>query len=173
MRPHELAEVTRAADGLQELAARMDGLLPQVLQEGGVAKVLRGEGLGHPLHPILTDRPLGCFTSATLLDLVGRGSWARAANILVGVGVASSVPTMLSGLAEWRIAPAEERPVMLVHASLNVVAIGAYVASISARRRRRHGIAASLSVVGSRLAAAGGCLGGHLAFARRVGGPRP
>jgi uncharacterized membrane protein len=173
MRPYELAEELKDVEVLQGLSSKVEGLLPQALQQGGAAEALRGEGFGHPLHPILTDLPLGCFTSATLLDLLGRGRWRGAANSLMGIGVVSSVPTMVTGLAEWRTAPAEERPVMVAHASLNLAATGAYLASILFRRRGRQRLATCMSVAGSGLAAAGGYLGGHLAFGRRVGGPRP
>jgi uncharacterized membrane protein len=172
MRPYALAEDLKDAKTVQHLAARVDGMLPRALEEGGVGDALRGEGFGHPLHPILTDLPLGCFTSATLLDLFGRGRWADAANLLMGIGVASSAPTILTGLAEWRTAPADERPVMLAHAALNLAATGVYLGGVVFRRRGHQRLATCLSLAGSGIAAAGGYLGGHLAFGRRIGGSR-
>ena len=34
-----------------------------------VGPYLRGRPLGHALHPLMTDVPIGCWTSAALLDL--------------------------------------------------------------------------------------------------------
>jgi hypothetical protein len=34
-------------------------------------RALRGEWLGHALHPLMTDFPLGAWMSASLLDLFG------------------------------------------------------------------------------------------------------
>ena len=49
--------------------------------------LLRGAWLGHPLHPVLTDLPIGLWTSATVLDLVGGRSARPAATRLVGLGL--------------------------------------------------------------------------------------
>ncbi|HEY3485242.1 MAG TPA: hypothetical protein VGK49_07650, partial [Ilumatobacteraceae bacterium] len=38
---------------------------------GRVRQVLGGEWLGHPLHPALTDLPIGFWTSAFVLDMIG------------------------------------------------------------------------------------------------------
>ncbi|MDQ6642413.1 MAG: hypothetical protein M3Y66_07965, partial [Actinomycetota bacterium] len=54
---------------------------------------LRGGWLGHGVHPVLTDLPLGCWVSATLVDLVGGHQGRTAATRLVGIGVASALPT--------------------------------------------------------------------------------
>ena len=42
-----------------------------VFGTGNRASVLRGEWLGHAVHPVLTDVVLGTWTSASLLDLLG------------------------------------------------------------------------------------------------------
>jgi hypothetical protein len=56
-----------------------------------------GTWLGHPLHLLLTDLPIG-LTSAFTLDLVGA---AHVGTQLVGCGVISAVPTGLAGAADW------------------------------------------------------------------------
>ena len=48
---------------------------------------LSGTWLGHPLHPLLTDLPIGFWTSAFTLDLLGGKSTRRAATQLVAWGV--------------------------------------------------------------------------------------
>lgn len=40
------------------------------LPAGPVKDLLSGTWLGHPAHPLLTDVPIGAWTSAVLLDLV-------------------------------------------------------------------------------------------------------
>lgn len=64
---------------------------------------------GKPLHPPLTDVPIGAYTFAVLLDVasyVGRdSSWARefyrAATFALVVGACVSVFTALTGLWDW------------------------------------------------------------------------
>jgi len=41
---------------------------------GTRGSVLRGEWLGHAVHPLLTDVVLGTWTSASVLDLFGGGA---------------------------------------------------------------------------------------------------
>ena len=109
--------------------------------EGPVRRLLRGEWLGHPLHPLLTDLPIGFWTSATMLDLLGGRRARPAATTMVGLGVLSAVPTVASGLAEYTTLDSPQRRVAVVHAGANAVATALYARSWSARRRDRHGAA--------------------------------
>src|ERR1035437_4964789 len=52
---------------------------------------LNGSWLGHPLHPALTDVPIGAWMGASLLDVAdgGRGGgMGRGAGMMGGVGCA-------------------------------------------------------------------------------------
>src|SRR5690606_4987498 len=93
----------------------------------GRRRVLQGHALGHAIHPLLTDLPIGFWTSATVLDLVGGRDSRPAARRFVGLGLLSAGPTALTGWAEW--ADIDERPqrrVGVVHAVANVTAVVAY-----------------------------------------------
>jgi uncharacterized membrane protein len=128
--------------------------------------VLRGGSLGHAVHPVLTDLPLGCFISATLLDLVGGPSSRSAATLLVGAGVASALPTAVTGYADWTTLAGGDRHVGTVHALVNVVALGLFAGSLTARIRGRHRSGAVLALAGAATSGAAGYLGGHLAMSR-------
>ncbi len=131
--------------------------------------VLRGEWLGHAVHPLLTDVVLGTWTSASLLDLVGGPDSSAAAQRLVGAGLLAAGPTAWTGWAEWSAAGSREKRVGLVHAVTNAVAINLYAASWFARRRGRHASGVRRALAGAAVAGVGGYLGGHLAAARKVG----
>ncbi|MGN6251693.1 MAG: DUF2231 domain-containing protein [Marmoricola sp.] len=135
--------------------------------------VLQGRWLGHALHPLLTDLPIGFWTSASVLDLLGGKGARPAATLLTALGVAAAVPTAATGLAEY--APIEQRDkrVAVVHASANSAALLCYTASLAARLRGRHGRGVVLALAGSGVAAVGGYLGGHLTEARKVGSHDP
>ena len=140
---------------------------------GTRASVLRGDWLGHAVHPILTDLVIGTWTSASLLDLFGgRGSSAPAQR-LIGTGLLAVGPTAWTGWAEWSAAGPREKRVGLVHAVTNGVAIGVYTASWIARHRGRHGAGARLALAGAAVSGVGAYLGGHLAAARKVGSHHP
>jgi hypothetical protein len=130
---------------------------------------LRGRWLGHAVHPLLTDVPIGSWTSANLLDLAGGRRGRPFATGLLALGCASAVPVVATGVAEWRVAPAGDRRTGLVHAALNAAALVLYLASLACRLRGRHGRGVALAAGATAVATAGGHLGGHMAIARGVG----
>lgn len=138
-----------------------------VLARQDVKDALHGVWLGHPLHPMLTDVPVGAWTSAALLDAMpGSGT---APDRLIAVGVLAAVPTVVTGLADWSDTHQQQQRVGVVHALANTVALGCYVASLAARRQGRRARGRLLAYAGLTAAAAGGYLGGHLAFRQAVG----
>jgi hypothetical protein len=42
-----------------------------LISDGAAKDVLSGVWLGHALHPILTDIPIGAWTSSVVLDWIG------------------------------------------------------------------------------------------------------
>jgi nitrite reductase/ring-hydroxylating ferredoxin subunit/uncharacterized membrane protein len=131
--------------------------------------LLSGVWLGHPLHPMLTDLPIGFWTSAFTLDLVGGRAGRRAATQLLAWGVLSAVPAALSGAADWGDTTGPSRRVGLVHAAANATALACYAGSWWARVRGRHGRGVALGLVGATAATVGGYLGGHLLQSMGVG----
>ncbi|HEX5588123.1 MAG TPA: DUF2231 domain-containing protein [Acidimicrobiia bacterium] len=151
------------ADGLDDIAAAAQRVNRRVIGDGALADVLRGTWLGHPLHPVLTDLPIGFWTCAMVLDVFGGATSAAAARNLVGWGVVSAVPTAAAGAVDWRDTRDGDRRIGAVHAALNVTAIGCYVWSWFARRdHRARGIA--LGFVGATAATAAAYFGGELVF---------
>src|SRR2546421_12126666 len=49
----------------------LGGTIGKFVKPGRVKDLLSGTWLGHALHPLLTDLPIGSFTSAMALDLLG------------------------------------------------------------------------------------------------------
>jgi hypothetical protein len=135
--------------------------------------LLRGEWLGHAVHPVLTDVTIGTWTSASLLDVIGGPGSSASAQRLVGLGLAAAGPTAWTGWAEWSALSSRDKRIGLVHAVTNGVAIGVFAASWLARRRGRHGTGARLALAGQVVAGAGAYLGGHLTEGRRVASHHP
>jgi nitrite reductase/ring-hydroxylating ferredoxin subunit/uncharacterized membrane protein len=132
-----------------------------------VRDALHGLWLGHPLHPMLTDVPIGAWTAAGVLDLLpGTG---HASTTLIATGCAAAVPTAVTGWADWsQLHPPQQR-VGLVHAVSNVVGLGLFTASVAARLRGRHVRGKGLAYAGLTAVMAGGYLGGHLVFRQGAG----
>ena len=134
---------------------------------------LTGVWLGHALHPLMTDLPIGLWTSAVTLDLVGGASARPAATRLTGLGLLAAVPTAITGWAEWSGTGPREQRVGLVHAASNVVAASLFLSSWRARRRGEHRKGSSLALVAASALSLGGYLGGHLVSARKVSSRHP
>src|SRR5215211_6061660 len=116
----------------------------------GLKDLLHGSWLGHPLHPVLVQVPVGSWLSAGILDAVP--PMRPAATLLIGTGVTAAVPAALAGAADWSEQDAGVRRLGAIHASLNVVALGLYVGSLVARGKGRGGLGRVLSYSGLGLA---------------------
>lgn len=135
--------------------------------------LLHGTWLGHAVHPLMTDLPIGSWVSANILDLVGGKQSQPAAARLMTIGVAAAVPTAVTGLAEWGVAGQREQRVGLVHAGANTVALTLYLSSLRARRKGDHRRGVLLGFAGTAVAGVSGYLGGHLTSARKVSTRHP
>ena len=168
-----VTEYIEAEAFLDTLADRLSPLVQPLVSPPGLRDLLRGRWLGHALHPLLTDFPLGAWTCTSLLDLFGGRRSRRAAEGLLVFGLATAVPTVLTGAAEWIATSGRERRVGVVHAGINTTALSLYTASLITRRRRHHTLAVALGVAGGITATVGGYFGGHLTLARKVGTSDP
>ena len=128
--------------------------------------LLRGDVVGHKLHPVLTDLPVGLWTAATVLDLVGGPQSRVAARKLVGLGLLAVAPTAATGLADWERGDRGGQRVGVVHAVLNVGAASLYGVSWLARRGGHHGLGTLVGLGAGGVLATAGYLGGHMAFGR-------
>lgn len=148
--------------------ARAAAIVARPLAEGAARPVLAGRWLGHALHPLLTDFPLGSWMSASFLDLFGGRAARPASRRLTGFGIVTAVPTAAAGLSDWAHVERSAQRVGLIHAAANSTALALYTASYLARRGDRHARAVFLGVLGGIAAIAGGYLGGHLTLTAAV-----
>jgi uncharacterized membrane protein len=163
-------ESVEALDGLARTAGRT---IRKVLPDGGAAKeVLSGASLGHALHPILTDIPIGAWTSSVLLDWTGGKDSRAASDRLILAGLLAAGATAASGWSDWADAEQDDAAVRrsgLVHAAANASAVALMAGSYLARQRGARGRGKLLSLAGSVALGAGGWLGGHLSYTLGAG----
>jgi hypothetical protein len=174
--PPAIVRWTRRLEDATALDGPVRALEPSVralFGTGARARVLRGDWLGHAVHPVLTDLVIGTWTSATVLDLVGGRDSSEPAKRLIGVGLLAVGTTAWTGWAEWSAAGSRDKRVGLVHAVTNGVAIGVYASSWIARKGGRHGAGTKLALTGAAVSGIGAYLGGHLATTRKVGSHHP
>ncbi|MFN7994262.1 MAG: Rieske (2Fe-2S) protein [Bryobacteraceae bacterium] len=133
---------------------------------------LHGTWLGHPLHPVLTDVPLGAWTAALVLDCAdasGRKDCRSGADLAIRVGLAGAGLAAVAGLTDWHVTDGPARRVGIVHGMLNIIGAGLYAASLVARQKRNRSAGRSLAFLGYAVAAASAYLGGNLVYAKQIG----
>jgi nitrite reductase/ring-hydroxylating ferredoxin subunit/uncharacterized membrane protein len=136
---------------------------------GSVKSVLSGTWLGHPLHPLLTDVPIGALVTATVVDTFCGEDGAAASDALTVVGLLAVAPTIASGLSDWADTVGPERRLGMIHGLANVGAATLYLAALLNRRTGNRAAARLFSAAGLGALSAGGYIGGHLVFARGLG----
>jgi uncharacterized membrane protein len=161
-RIEEAGSLDVAAKPLQNLATRLT-------RSDAMKRALSGSWYAHRLHPMLTDVPIGCFTSASIIDFVAWRSGERAARRLVALGLIATVPTIASGLSDWEDAHGGTKRVGVVHAATNSVGALLQFASWRARRKQHHLRGALYGLAGLGAMTAAGYLGGHMVDAERAG----
>jgi nitrite reductase/ring-hydroxylating ferredoxin subunit/uncharacterized membrane protein len=142
-------------------------------QDNLVLELLHGgRWVGHPLHPALSDLPIGLWTGVMVLDAADHDPAPRrgmdAAGILSAAGIIAAGATALTGLNDWTVSNDQDRRVGLFHGLLNTVALGLQGASLGTRLAGHRGTARALGAASLAVTGAAGYLGGHLVFTKGV-----
>ncbi len=142
-------------------------------QDNLVLELLHGgRWAGHPLHPALSDLPIGLWTGVMVLDATDRDPAPRrgidAAGMLSAAGILAAGATALTGLADWTVSNDQDRRIGLFHGLLNTAALGLQGASLGTRMAGHRGTARALGAASLTVTAAAGYLGGHLVFTKGV-----
>ena len=162
-----------SSEALDALAGRIQPAVAAALVANStLSDALHGTWLGHPVHPLVTDVPVGAWTLAVAFDtltLFGVEGFERAADASIAIGLAGACGAALTGLADWSDTDGDAKRVGMAHALLNGAAGVLYASSLGLRSsgRRRGGIAAALA--GYALTSAAAYLGGELSFDYGVG----
>jgi nitrite reductase/ring-hydroxylating ferredoxin subunit/uncharacterized membrane protein len=169
---HDAVEGIADFQQLDAPAATVGKAIRDVVPRGPIKDGLSGTWLGHALHPLLTDLPIGAWTSAVLLDWLGGPGGQKGADRLIALGIAFVPPTAATGLTDWADSEAADddvRRVGFVHAATNVGATLLFSASLAARKRGARGTGKLLALAGAGVLGASGYLGGHLSYTEGVG----
>jgi nitrite reductase/ring-hydroxylating ferredoxin subunit len=143
--------------------------------DGGqtVKNALHGVWLGHPLHPVITDVPIGAWTTALALDareaMSGDPAYGKAADFAICVGLVAAVGAAITGLTDWSETEGRSRRVGLLHGLLNLSATALLTTSYALRQSGSRAAGRTWAVAGYGVAMAGAYLGGALVFKERLG----
>ena len=132
---------------------------------------LHGVWLGHPLHPVFTDLPIGAWTTALALDMTANGDpeRRRAATFAMGVGLAGAAGAAVTGLTDWSETDGRSRRGGLIHGLLNLTATTLFATAFALRRKDGHGGGRLCAWSGYAIALGAAYLGGDLVYGQRIG----
>ena len=132
---------------------------------------LHGVWLGHPLHPVFTDVPLGAWTTALALDTAAQGDpgMRRAATFAMGVGLAGAAGAAVTGLTDWSETDGQSRRAGLIHGLLNITATALFAAAFARRHKDSHDGGRAAAWMGYTIALGAAYLGGDLVYRQRIG----
>jgi nitrite reductase/ring-hydroxylating ferredoxin subunit/uncharacterized membrane protein len=141
---------------------------------GATAKnALHGVWLGHPLHPVFTDIPIGAWTTALALDAreltTGDAAYGRAADFAVAVGLVGAAGAAVTGLNDWSETERRSRRLGLLHGLLNVTATALIAGSYALRRSGSRSAGRAATAAGFGVALGAAYIGGSLVYRERIG----
>lgn len=133
-----------------------------------IQNFLNGVWLGHPLHPMLTDVPVGAWTAGLVLDgvagMTDSPGMEKASDLALATGLAAAVPAAASGFTDWHDTYGFESKLGLLHGLVMSSAVVLYSGSLIARLAGARAAGVALSNTGYALMAAGAYLGGDEVF---------
>jgi nitrite reductase/ring-hydroxylating ferredoxin subunit len=164
--------------GLKEGGGAVASSIHRAILDGGppvrnVVDLLHGTWLGHPLHPVLTDIPVGAWSMAILFDSLAGSNDSRfaerAADTLTAIGTIAAVPTAVTGLADYQAIARPGLAPGALHGLLNTIGLLLYIASLQDRRNGRRGRGVLFSSLAYGLLLLSAWIGGDLVYNHRIG----
>lgn len=163
---------------LDGISDKLQPLVEKAFSETGeagrvVKDLLSGVWLGHPLHPIITDVPIGAWTMSSMFDLLSilageDEGLDRAADLTLGAGIVGAVGAAVTGLSDWGDTYEETRRMGMAHALTNVVGLGLNLWSLGLRvkagKRGKRGFARTLSFGGYAVSGLAAFIAGELVY---------
>ena len=130
---------------------------------GPVKDWLNGSWLGHPLHPAVTDVPVGSLFVAVVLDLLGQSA---AADIALVATILFMVAAAVTGAADYADTDGSARVRASLHSALMVVALLLLLISLGIRASNPtdRTVPVVLSIIGFLIVAAGAYVGGDVVY---------
>jgi nitrite reductase/ring-hydroxylating ferredoxin subunit/uncharacterized membrane protein len=124
---------------------------------------LAGTWLGHPLHALLTDVPIGALTLVIVLDVLGQ---PVGADVALVVGVLTMVAAAVAGFADYSTTDGRARVRATVHSSLMIAALVVYLVSLAIRATgpTSRAVPIGLSIIGYLILAGGAFVGGDVVY---------
>jgi len=152
---------------VQPLGKVLHGLVYAIFRPiPSIRDLLNGRWLGHPIHAVLTDAPIGILFLVIVFDVLGM---ADAAWWTLVIGILAMLGAALAGFADYAETDGRARDRGTLHSSLMLLALVLFLVSLVLRPGLGSGApvsaaAVALSLVAWLIVAAGGFVGGDIVY---------
>jgi nitrite reductase/ring-hydroxylating ferredoxin subunit/uncharacterized membrane protein len=163
----------RIVEALPVLDRVAEGVQPKVqeaVEAGGTTarNVLDGVWFEVPLHPVLTDVPVGSWTAALVFDGVDAATGSKAvrnaADASLVMGILGAFGAAITGLSDWRYLSGGSRRMGVAHGLLNTVGLALSIVSLILRATGRRNAGRMAFVAGYSVSGMAAHLGGELSY---------
>jgi nitrite reductase/ring-hydroxylating ferredoxin subunit/uncharacterized membrane protein len=163
--------IVDALPWLDTVAEKTQPKVQDVVEAGGtpVRNALDGTPIEIPLHPALTDVPIGSWTAALVFDgfdaATGSRAMRNAADATLAVGIVGGFAAAATGLSDWRYLRGGSRRMGVAHGLLNTVGLALNTASLGFRAAGRRNAGRLAFLLGYSISGMAAHLGGELSYA--------
>ncbi|MGF1471101.1 MAG: Rieske 2Fe-2S domain-containing protein [Rubrobacteraceae bacterium] len=162
--------IVEALPLLDGIAGAIQPKVQDAVAAGGktVRDVLDGKYLEAPFHPMLTDVPLGSWTTTVVFDGVDAATGSRvarnAADASLAFGNVGAIGAAITGLSDWRYLSGGSRKMGVAHGLLNTIGLAFNVASLFLRATGRRNAGRLAFLAGFSISGTAAHLGGELSY---------
>jgi nitrite reductase/ring-hydroxylating ferredoxin subunit/uncharacterized membrane protein len=163
----------RFIEALPFLDRIADGVQPKVreaVEAGGTTtrNVLDGVWFEVPLHPVLTDLPIGAWTATLVFDgldvATGKEPVRHAADASLALGTAGAFGAAVTGLSDWRYLSGGSRRAGVAHGLLNTIGLVLSIVSLILRATGRRNAGRLAFLTGYSISGMAAHVGGELSY---------
>ena len=138
-----MQRVVEALPFLDDIAEEVQPKVQEAVAAGGTTarNVLDGVWLEAPLHPALTDVPVGAWTAALVFDgldvATAKKPIRHAADASLVFGTLGALGAAVAGLSDWRYLSGGARRMGVAHGLLNIIGLILSIVSLALRATGR------------------------------------
>src|SRR5829696_1699815 len=149
-----MQRVVEALPFLDDIAEGVQPKVQEAVDAGGTTarNVLDGVWFEAPLHPVLTDVPIGAWTTALVFDgldlATGKKPLRHAADPSLLFGTLGAFGAATTGLSDWRYLSGGSRRMGVAHGLLNTIVLVLSSLSLAQRVTGRRNAARLTSLTG-------------------------
>jgi nitrite reductase/ring-hydroxylating ferredoxin subunit/uncharacterized membrane protein len=165
-----MQRIVDALPFLDRVAEDVQPKVQEAIEAGGTTarNVLDGVWFEAPLHPALTDVPLGSWTAAAVFDGLDLATEARAmrdaADSSLAFGVVGALGAAVTGLSDWRYLSGGSRRMGMAHGLLNTIGLALSITSLILRAAGRRNAGRLTFLAGYSVSGLAAHIGGELSY---------